>query len=106
MREVERRARDRSYRAERDRGGVRRRVVVGVDEDRLVRGAAGGLARQVEVAVVGQVGDGVQVGRVVDHVVVDAVLALVVQRERDVYGDLGRVAGAGGCTAWAAGRAA
>ena len=106
--EVERRARDGDVVAERDLGGVGRRVLVRVDLDVLaVRGARGrGLARQVEVAVVGQVDDRVEVARVVDGLVADPEPVVVVQGEGDVNGDLGRVAGASGRAAGAAGGAA
>src|SRR6202042_1130439 len=91
----------------RDLGGVGGRVVVRVDLHVLAVGGAGGrvLAREVEVAVVGQVDDRAQLGVVVVRLVVDGVLALAVQREGDVNGQLRGVAGAAVRAAGAARRA-
>ena len=106
--EVERRARDRNVVAERDLGGVRRRVLVRVHLNVLAVGRARGrgLAGQVEVAVVGLVDDRVQVRGLVGRLVVDGQLAGVVQGVGHDRLELRRVAGAAVRAAGRTGRVA
>ena len=80
-REVERRAGHRRDLAGRDRGRVDRRVVGGHQLQLVVVGAAGALAGEVEVGVVGQVDDRRRVGR---RVVVDPQLVVVGQGVGDL----------------------
>src|SRR4029077_3322872 len=92
----------------RDRGGVGRRVLVRVDLDELAvrRARERALARQVEVAVVGQVDDRVEVARLVGRHVVQPQLVPVVQRVGQHHLDRGRVAGAAVRAAGGSGRGA
>src|SRR6185437_9234433 len=107
--EVERRVRDRDAvgQRQRDLRAVGRRVAVGVDLHELVvsRARRRILAREVEVAVVGEVDDRAQLRVVVVRLVVDGVLPLVVQREGNVDGQLRGVTGAAVRAARAAGGA-
>src|SRR5258708_38284010 len=92
--EIEWGARDRWLGAGRDLSGVGWRVLLGVDPDDLIGGAAGALTSEVEVAVVGEVQHRVQVLGLGGSRVVDSELVGVVQPVGDDDPQLARAAGA------------